>query len=548
MKITIAQLDPTVSDLAGNIKLMQKTLLIAHKNKADLIIFPELFIAGYPPRDLLDLPPFIRATQKATNEVLKISTKFKNLGILFGNIVQEKNHIYNTAILINNGKIIGRQHKTLLPTYDVFDEARYFTPASFIQPIPFKDEILGVSVCEDMWNNTDDVGLVRHYEMDPIDILTKKGATILINISASPFYINKDKLRYQIIKNYTKKYQIPFIYVNQVGGNDELIFDGKSMVVGKDGQLKEYLPGFEEKIITIDSKKLNKNLSFSPQDKVASVYQAISLGLKDYFQKTGYQKAVLGLSGGIDSAVTACLAVEALGKNNVLGITMPSMFSSKGSVSYSEKLAKKLGIKIKTIPIKKVYDSYLAELKPHFANKPFDTTEENIQARIRGNLLMSMSNKYGYLVLSTGNKSEMAVGYCTLYGDMSGGLSVISDVPKTLVYDLARYINRKKEIIPKETIKIAPSAELRPNQKDQDSLPPYNILDGILNLYIDYGLSTKEIAKHGYNLKTVQWVIGKINRNEYKRKQAAPGLKITLKAFGVGRRMPIAAKYDFLKY
>lgn len=323
MKITIAQLDPTVSDLAGNIKLMQKTLLIAHKNKADLIIFPELFIAGYPPRDLLDLPPFIRATQKATNEVLKISTKFKNLGILFGNIVQEKNHIYNTAILINNGKIIGRQHKTLLPTYDVFDEARYFTPASFIQPIPFKDEILGVSVCEDMWNNTDDVGLVRHYEMDPIDILTKKGATILINISASPFYINKDKLRYQIIKNYTKKYQIPFIYVNQVGGNDELIFDGKSMVVGKDGQLKEYLPGFEEKIITIDSKKLNKNLSFSPQDKVASVYQAISLGLKDYFQKTGYQKAVLGLSGGIDSAVTACLAVEALGKNNVLGITMP---------------------------------------------------------------------------------------------------------------------------------------------------------------------------------------------------------------------------------
>ena len=547
MRITLAQLDPTVGDLKGNIKLMEKTLSKARRHRADLVIFSELFIAGYPPRDLLDLPPFIKATQRATDQVLKISTKFKNIGILFGNIVQEKNHIYNTAILAANGQIVGQQHKTLLPTYDVFDEARYFTPANFIQPIPFKNEILGISVCEDMWNNANDIGLVKHYDINPISVLAKKGATILINISASPFYINKDKLRYEIIKNYTKKYHLPFIYVNQVGGNDELIFDGKSMAVNRHGQLKEYLPGFEEKIITIDSKKLNKNLSFSPQNKVASVYQAISLGLKDYFHKTGYRQAVLGLSGGIDSAVTACLAVQALGKKNVLGITMPSMFSSKGSINYSEKLAKNLGIKIKTIPIKKIYDSYLAELKPHFADKPFDITEENIQARIRGNILMAISNKHGSLVLSTGNKSEMAVGYCTLYGDMSGGLSVISDVPKTMVYKLARYINKKKEIIPKETIKIAPSAELRPNQKDQDSLPPYNILDGILNLYIDYGLSAKEIAKHGYSLKTVEWVIDKINQNEYKRKQAAPGLKITLKAFGVGRRMPIAAKYDFLK-
>ncbi len=600
MRITLAQLDPTVGDLKGNIKLMEKTLSKARRHGADLVIFSELFIAGYPPRDLLDLPPFIKATQRATDQVLKISTKFKNIGILFGNIVQEKNHIYNTAILVANGQIIGQQHKTLLPAYDVFDEARYFTPANFIQPIPFKNEILGISVCEDMWNNANDIGLVKHYDINPISVLAKKGATILINISASPFYINKDKLRYEIIKNYTKKYHLPFIYVNQVGGNDELIFDGKSMAINQHGQLKEYLPGFEEKIITIDSKKLNetprsnlrgikrnspkppallrpsppagrqglkgfsappfpqrtaehsttenRKLPFSPQDKIAGVYQAITLGLKDYFHKTGYRQAVLGLSGGIDSAVTACLAVQALGKKNVLGITMPSMFSSKGSINYSEKLAKNLGIKIKTIPIKKIYDSYLAELKPHFADKPFDITEENIQARIRGNILMAISNKHGSLVLSTGNKSEMAVGYCTLYGDMSGGLSVISDVPKTMVYELARYINRKKEIIPKETIKIAPSAELRPNQKDQDSLPPYNILDGILNLYVDYGLSAKEIAKHGYNLKTVERIIGKINQNEYKRKQAAPGLKITLKAFGVGRRMPIAAKYDFLKY
>jgi len=551
MKITLAQLNPTIGDIDGNIKLLKAAILRANRDKSDLIIFSELFVTGYPPRDLLEKIDFVNKTRKSLQTIITLSKQYPRLGILVGTITPTKlnqgNKLYNSAILLLNGKILGQENKALLPNYDVFDEERYFESDPRIKIINFKQEKLGVSVCEDMWNYYDPT--LKHYKIDPIDKLVKRGATILINLSGSPFFIGKERLRYQIIIHHAKKYHLPFIYVNQVGANDELVFDGHSIAVNQNGEVIAALPGFVSKISTIDLKtKIIKKINYQPEADIKSAYEALVLGIKDYFRKTGYHKAILGLSGGIDSALTCCLAAAALGKKNVLGITMPSMFSSKGSVNYSEKLAKNLGVTIKTIPIKKIYDSYLAELKPHFANKPFDTTEENIQARIRGHILMAMSNKFNYLLLSTGNKSEMAVGYCTLYGDMSGGLSAISDVPKTMVYKIAEYINRHKEIIPIETIKIPPSAELRPNQKDQDSLPPYEILDKILELYVDRNCTYQEMINYGLDPATIKWVINKVNRNEYKRKQAAPGIKITSKAFGVGRRMPIAAKYDFLKY
>ncbi|MCD6471158.1 NAD+ synthase [bacterium] len=546
MKISIAQLDPIIGDIVGNVQKIKETLKTVKEKKSDLVIFSEMFITGYPPRDLLQKKKFIQDIQWANNEVTKISKKFSKIGILFGTVLPTNNSrgngLYNSALLVQNGKVIGRVYKTLLPTYDVFDETRYFDSSPKVDIIPFKNEILGISICEDMWN-VSNLSLKKYYKIDPISVLAKKGATILINLSASPFNIGKEKIRYEIITCHSKKYHLPFVYVNQVGGNDELIFDGKSMVVDKNGNLIDILPGFREKIKTINLNKKLKIKKFIAQEDIASVYEALVLGVRDYFKKCGFKKAVIGLSGGIDSAVTSCLAVAALGRRNVLAITMPSMYSSKGSVEFSKKLARNLGIEIKKVPIEKIYYSYLNELKKYFQNRPFDVTEENIQARIRGNILMAFSNKFGYLVLSTGNKSELAVGYCTLYGDMSGGLSVISDVPKTMVYKLADYINRKKEIIPKEVIKAAPSAELKPGQRDQDTLPPYNILDQILELYLDKNYSSKEIIRKGFNQKIVNWIIHRVNKSEYKRRQAAPGLKVTTKAFGSGRRMPIAAKY-----
>jgi len=546
MKITIAQLNPTIGDFDGNLKLLIGAMEKARKDKSDLVVFSEMFITGYPPRDLLEYKEFISKAQDVLKKIENISKKYPQLGVLVGTVTPtnqtQGNKLYNSAILIQNGKIIGQQHKTLLPTYDVFDEDRYFASNQNIEVMPFKDEILGVSICEDMWN-VNEATLKKHYLTDPVAVLAEQGATLLINLSASPFNIGKNKIRYEIIKNHIQKHHLPFIFVNQIGGNDELIFDGKSMAFDKKAKLIDMLPAFKEQVKTIDL-RTKKRKDFTAENEITSVHEALVLGLKDYLHKIGFKKIVLGLSGGIDSAVTCCLAVEALGKENVLGITMPSMYSSKGSIDYSKKLAKNLGIKIKNIPITNIYNVYLKELKKHFNRKAADTTEENIQARIRGNILMALSNKFGSLVLSTGNKSELAVGYCTLYGDMSGGLSVISDLPKTIVYKLADHINKNRRIIPRETINVAPSAELRPNQKDQDTLPPYKILDAILELYVDKNSSTAEIIKKGFNPQTVKWIIKAINRNEYKRKQAAPGLKITTKAFGVGRRMPIVAKYD----
>jgi NAD+ synthase (glutamine-hydrolysing) len=546
MKVTIAQLNPTVGDIPGNLAKLA-SCLSQSSQLSDLIIFPELYLVGYPPKDLLEKTWFIEKVAAAVQDICAISLQFPKTGILLGAPLPtgEKNGkgLYNSALLIYQGQILQNQPKSLLPTYDVFDEARHFTPAPRITTVTFKGVSLGISICEDAWNIPDFWPITHSiYALDPITELVNLGATLLINISASPFYIGKDNLRYRLIQTHSLNHRLPFIFVNQVGGNDELIFDGGSMIFNRQGELLNQPVFFNEHIQTIDLDTPPTPISYQPLNRIAAVYDALVLGIRDYLHKCGFQKAVVGLSGGIDSALTCCLAVEALGKENVLGISMPSPFSSEGSIEDSRKVAQNLGIDFKVIPITNIYGAYLESLAEPFDGAGLDVTEENIQARIRGNILMAFSNKFGYLALSTGNKSELAVGYCTLYGDMSGGLSAISDVPKTMVYELARYVNRNREIIPEAIMVKAPSAELRPDQKDQDTLPPYPILDQLLQYYIEDGYSAAEMIALNYDPETVNWVIKTVDRNEYKRKQAAPGLKVTSKAFGVGRRMPVAKK------
>jgi NAD+ synthase (glutamine-hydrolysing) len=548
MKVTVAQLNPIVGDINGNKSKIIDTMSQGGESTVDLVIFPELFLVGYPPKDLLERPWFIERAQDAIQELVQISAKYPKTGILFGAPLPTGKHVgkllYNSAVLIYRGRVLLAQHKSLLPTYDVFDEMRYFDSAPKIDTVAFKDETLGISICEDAWN---DPGLWPKgsiYPFDPIEVLKRKGTTLLINISASPFYMGKEEIRFRLIRNHAQKHQLPFVFVNQIGGNDDLIFDGRSLCLDRGGEPIMVCPSFVEHIESTDTGLAGRPGLYVPQDKIESVYEALVLGLRDYMRKCGFSKAVVGLSGGIDSAVTCCLAKEAIGAENVLGISMPSSFSSEGSIEDSRRLATRIGIRFKIISITTIYYAYLETLEGHFAGKEADVTEENIQARIRGNILMAISNKFGHLVLSTGNKSELAVGYCTLYGDMSGGLAVISDVPKTMVYDLANYINRKSEIIPRAIIEKPPSAELKPNQVDQDTLPPYPILDEILHYYIEEVYSVEEITNLGFNPEVVKWVAKMVEKNEYKRKQAAPGLKVTSKAFGVGRRMPIAVKYN----
>ncbi|MFZ5754276.1 MAG: NAD+ synthase [Bacillota bacterium] len=547
MKITIAQLNPVVGDIEGNMARLIDTL--SHYScDTDLIVFPELFLAGYPPRDLLERDSFINKIRLAIDKIVVESVKFPETGLLFGAPITSGENtgkgLYNSALLVYQGRILLSQHKSLLPTYDVFDEARYFDPAPSIQTIPFKGETLGISICEDAWNDPELWPKRKMYAFDPIEELAVQGANLLINISASPFYVGKEEIRYRLIQNHARKYEVPFIYVNQVGANDELIFDGRSIALDKKGEPLLVCKAFQEEIKTVDTGEKGIPGLYKPQEKIEAVYQALVLGVRDYMKKSGFKKAVLGLSGGIDSALVCCIAKEAVGAENVLGISMPSPYSSRGSMEDSRKLAANLGVEFRVVPITGIYQAYLDTLKKHFAGREADTTEENIQARIRGNILMAFSNKFGYLVLSTGNKSEMAVGYCTLYGDMSGGLSVISDVPKTMVYELAKFINRHGEIIPQEIIDKAPSAELRPNQTDQDTLPPYPYLDKILQLYIEEGYGAQDLVEEGFDPETVKWVIKTVEKNEYKRRQAAPGLKVNTKAFGIGRRIPLAAKRD----
>jgi len=537
MKVTLCQLNSRVGDVAGNLSRIKETLERTKNEKPDLVVFPELFLTGYPPQDLLERNWFLEQVQAGVEEMVQLSSQYSPTGIIFGAPRPTKKDtgrgLYNSAFLVYQGKIEFIQHKSLLPTYDVFDEARYFDQAPEIKVFKHKNEIIGISICEDAWTSSE-LWSRRYYDFDPIQVLARRGARIMINISASPFSIGKEEVRFDLIRDHAQKYKVNFLFVNQVGGNDELIFDGTSMAVNDRGEIMTYLPSFREDIQTVDLRTL---------DKIESVYRALVLGLTDYARKTGFQKALIGLSGGVDSALVACLARDALGAENVLGVTMPGPYSAAASAADSERLARNLGIGFKTIGINEIYVEYLKTLKDHFCGRTADIAEENIQARIRGNLLMALANKFGYLVLATGNKSEIAVGYCTLYGDMSGGLSVIADVPKTMVYQLAGHVNRNSEIIPQPIIQKAPSAELRPNQTDQDTLPPYDILDQILQWYVEEGRSADEIVKKGFAAPVVEWVISAVKKNEFKRRQAAPGLKVTSKAFGPGRRMPVAATY-----
>jgi NAD+ synthase (glutamine-hydrolysing) len=556
MKICLAQINPTVGAFKQNVRKICRFIDIAKKMKADLVVFPEMSIVGYPPRDLLEISGFVdsnlKALEEVKNNVFGISVI---VGFVDRNLAKRGKSLYNAAVLICNKKIVSKHYKSLLPTYDVFDEDRYFEPTHSISIAKVCGKKFGISICEDMWG-ADVIWPRTIYHKDPVKSMINQGAKIIINVSASPFTIGKYNVRLKLLTNHAKRHNVPLIFVNQVGGNDDLVFDGNSLVVNRKGDIVGEALAFEEDMLTVEFKdsdvrlvkdKLTsvrrKTQATTGKNEIDSVYKALILGTRDYVKKCGFKKAVIGLSGGIDSAVTAVIAVKALGKDKVLGVTMPSGFSSKSSIEDSKKLARKLGIDCKVIPIKSIYNVYMKTMSGIFAGLPFDVTEENLQARIRGKILMAISNKYGYLVLTTGNKSELAVGYCTLYGDMCGGLAVISDIPKTIVYDLARYINRRMEIIPESTIEKPPSAELRPNQKDEDSLPPYDILDGILKAYVEESKDVNDIVALGYDEMLVRDIIRKVDKNEYKRKQAAPGLKVTTKAFGTGRRMPLAQLY-----
>jgi NAD+ synthase (glutamine-hydrolysing) len=546
MKITMAQLNPTIGDFAGNVGKIAQTLAATAAEYPDLVVFPELFLTGYPPRDLLERGWFIRQTQDAIAQVCALSENYPDTGILVGapmptNRATGKG-LYNAALLIHRGRVIFQQNKSLLPTYDVFDEARYFDPAPRISLVPFCGEMLAISICEDAWTDPQ-LWLRLPYVFDPLAALAEQGATLLINISASPFWAGKEDVRFRLLSGHARRLGLPVVFVNQIGANDELIFDGCSLFLDRQGHPVEGFRCFVEDVRTVDTEAQATVDVYEPQPKIPSVHEALVLGIRDYARKTGFKQAVLALSGGIDSALTCCLAAEALGAANVLGISMPSPYSSEGSVADARRLAENLGIRFELVRIADVFQAYLSTVEPFFADRPQDITEENIQARIRGNMVMAFSNKYNYLVLTTGNKSELSVGYCTLYGDMSGGLAVIADVPKTMVYELSRYVNREREIIPEATLTKPPSAELRPNQTDQDTLPPYEILDAILQLYVDEGQSLEEIVGRGFNRETVAWVLRTVDRSEYKRWQAAPGLKVTSKSFGTGRRIPIAARY-----
>ena len=546
MRIAIAQLNPTVGDFEGNLAKATQALARARDERPSLIVFPEMFLTGYPPLDLLEKDWFVNRAEAALGELSALSAAHPDLGILVGTISRGDGRsgkgLYNSAVLMKAGDVVFSQHKTLLPTYDVFDEARYFDSAATLSLADFDGERIAVSVCEDAWT---DPALWKRpvYDTDPVAGAAAMGATLFINISASPFSVGKDLVRYRLFAGHAQRHGAAFVVVNQIGGNDELIFDGHSMLVGPDGALLEYLPGFDEDVRVVDTEATD-GIEFAAEEPVAAVHDALVLGLRDYVAKCGFRTVTVGLSGGIDSAVVCALAVAAVGAGNVVGVTMPSVYSSEGSVNDALALAANLGVRIETVPISQIHDAYIATLGKLFPCDEVDVTIENIQARIRGNILMALSNREGHLVLSTGNKSELAVGYCTLYGDMTGGLAVISDVPKTMVYRLAEHINRRGELIPRAIVEKPPSAELRPDQLDQDTLPPYETLDAVLEGYVDRGLSADEIAASGHDPDVVRWIVDAVNSNEYKRRQAAPGLKVTSKAFGMGRRMPIAARYE----
>jgi len=546
VNIALAQINPIVGDLRGNSHKIVSYAQKAAAHQADLVIFPELSIMGYPPQDLLENATFVEETQQAIAwTAAHVPPK---IGLIVGgvalNTAKTGKKLYNAAFLFEGGRQLSVIHKTLLPTYDVFDERRHFEPAITRNVVFWRDIRLGIHICEDLWvhANTD----FPLYDIDPIAELAAQGADILINICASPFAVGKHKERERLIRNSCQTHDVPYVFVNQAGANTQLIFDGQSGVYAASGRLLKNAPAFEEALVLWDTDTESSPYDYN-QNPVANLHNALVLGIRDYFEKTDtFTKALVGLSGGIDSAVTCALAVKALGANNVAGVTMPSVFSSSGSVEDSAALAANLGIEFHIIPIKNPVASIEQTLDKLFLGTESGVAEENIQARMRGLILMALSNKFGYLLLSTGNKSEMAVGYATLYGDMNGGLAVLGDVLKTQVYNLAKYINSQavSPVIPRETIVKPPSAELRPDQTDQDSLPPYPVLDSILQHYIEGHKDIKAIVQTtGINQSLVTDILQRVDRNEYKRRQAPPTLRVTTKAFGFGRRLPVVMRW-----
>jgi NAD+ synthase (glutamine-hydrolysing) len=545
VKIALGQINPTVGDFSGN---AAKIIDFSHRalaNGAGLILFPELSVCGYPPRDLVERPSFVTRNSESLE---RIAAETQGIAVICGVVTPVDSttgkSVMNSAALLMDSKVAFIQSKMLLPTYDVFDEMRNFAPAQKQELFSFCGNRMALTICEDAWNDKR-FWDKRLYTVDPVESLINAGGNFVLNISASPFWIGKREFRRDMLASIARQHKVPVVLVNQVGGNDSLVFDGSSLVLNAEGEIIAQGRSFEEDLIYFDSKTLTGEMHEQIAGDEASVYSALVLGTRDYMHKCGFQKAIIGLSGGIDSALTAVIAAEAAGPENVIGVGMPGPYSSQGSIDDARALANKLGIRFELLSINPAYEAYRQTLQTVFADMKEDVTEENIQARIRGSLIMAMSNKFGALVLSPGNKSELGVGYCTLYGDMVGGLAVISDVPKTLVYRLSHYVNSRRAVIPQASLEKPPSAELRPDQKDSDSLPPYEVLDAVLEDYVEDSHSAERIAAdRGFDIKVVRRVIRLVDRAEYKRQQAAPGLKISPKAFGYGRRFPIAAKSE----
>jgi len=545
MNIGIAQINTTVGDLHGNARRILAAYRELLQAGAQLVVFPELVITGYPPRDLLFKSHFVPDNLDTLAAIAaEVGAVPALIGFVDPNHSPRGRRFFNAAAWCENGTVRFVAHKTLLPTYDVFDEDRYFEAAREPAVVDFGGRRIGITICEDIWTGPV-VDSGKHYEHDPVESLGERGIDLLVNLSASPWHYGKDSTRVGIVGHAARRVGAPVVYVNAIGGNDELIFDGHSLVAAADGSLRAELASFQEelRVVAVPSNAEGTPIAPRTTEEPAEIHAALVLGLRDYAHKSGFRSALIGLSGGIDSALTAAIAVAAFGKDNVIGVSLPSAISSQHSRDDARDLAAHLGIRFETLPIAPLVDAANATLAPLFAGRAADVTEENIQARARGLLLMAISNKFGALLLSTGNKSEVSVGYCTLYGDMAGGLAVISDLPKMRVFELSRWLNREREVIPWNTINKPPSAELRPDQKDEDSLPPYAVLDEILRLYVEERQSSRAIIERGFDEAVVRDVVRKVDLNEYKRKQAAPGLKISPLAFGVGRRIPIVQRY-----
>jgi len=545
VKIALGQINPTVGDFSGNAAKIIDFSRRAQAAGAGLILFPELSVCGYPPRDLVERSSFVARNRESAE---RIATETSGIAVVCGLVTPADSDtgktVMNSAALLMDGKIAFIQSKMLLPTYDVFDEMRNFAPAKKQELFPFCGNRMALTICEDAWNDKQ-FWVKRLYTVDPVESLIQAGGNFVLNISASPFWIGKRELRRDMLASIARQHKVPVVLVNQVGGNDSLVFDGSSLVLNREGKVIAQGRSFEEDLIYFDSQTLAGEMHVQVPGDEASAYSALVLGTRDYIHKCGFRQAIIGLSGGIDSALTAVIAADAVGRENVIGVGMPGPYSSEGSIADARALANNLGIRFELLSINPAYEAYRGILREVFSGQKEDVTEENLQSRARGALLMALSNKFGAIVLSTGNKSELGVGYCTLYGDMVGGLAVISDVPKTLVYRLSEYVNSRRAVIPRATLEKPPSAELRPDQKDSDSLPPYEILDAVLEDYVEDSHSAEQIAgDRGFDIEIVRRVIRMVDRAEYKRQQAAPGIKISPKAFGYGRRFPIAARFE----